>query len=94
MNVDGTWTDKNLENGSGAAVPLDDVDPADEVGVGFLRHFGELESAIKLPRFGCRYVNRHLSRHCSVHLRFVVVADEMSMHYREELRLRGLLFIK
>ena len=82
LKVDGTWMENELENGSGAAVALDNVDPADEVGEGFLHHFGELESTAELPRFGCRYVNRLLIEYCSVHLRFPVVAEEMSMRYK------------
>ena len=86
--------EKHLENGSGTAVALDDVDPIEEVGEGFHHQFGELESAVYLPHFGCQYVNRLLIGYCSVHLQFPVVAEEISMHYKEELRLRGLLFIK
>ena len=86
--------ENELENGSGAAVALDNVDPADEVGEGFLHHFGELESAAELPRFGCRYDNRLLIGYCSVHLQFLVALKEISFHYKEELRLRGLIFYK
>ena len=74
--------ENDLDNGSDVAVALDDVDPADEVGDGFLHHFGELVTTEELPRFGCRYVNRLLIEYCSVHLRFPVVAEEMSMRYK------------